>query len=316
MKKQGFGEDILTVKLLNFRNIDQVAEEAGKFDLFWQIWGCPPCRSTIRREVFPIKWTALWSLRTNPQKGISAAQRLKEVTQEELYGMLLENADEPYAEEISKAVIRQRRIRPVETTTDLKQVIEQALSFIPEKERKEAVKKSCQRSFQALRIDVNSEFEVLYDFLEKLPQVLAPNGRAAILTFHSGEDRLVKKSFKQFYKEGIYSDISKNVIRPSQEECARNSRRQIYKDALGNPGTGNLTEELYQAGHKALLFYKNFLHIIRIRIIIPNKQNTNPYYKAKRQMKRKTVSALRKGRNRNEANQRSHRQDEPMYEPS
>ena len=92
--------------------------------------------------------------------------------------------------------------------------------------------------------------------------------------------------------------------------------RQIYKDALGNPGTGNLTEELYQAGHKALLFYKNFLHIIRIRIIIPNKQNTNPYYKAKRQMKRKTVSALRKGRNRNEANQRSHRQDEPMYEPS
>ena len=131
--------------------------------------------------------------------------------------------------EISKAVIRQRRIRPVETTTDLKQVIEQALSFIPEKERKEAVKKSCQRSFQALRIDVNSEFEVLYDFLEKLPQVLAPNGRAAILTFHSGEDRLVKKSFKQFYKEGIYSDISKNVIRPSQEECARNSRARSTK---------------------------------------------------------------------------------------
>ena len=126
-------------------------------------------------------------------------------------------------------MIRQRRIRPIETTTDLKQVIEQALSFIPEKERKEAVKKSCQRSFQALRIDVNSEFEVLYDFLEKLPQVLVPNGRATILTFHSGEDRLVKKSFKQFYKEGIYSDICKDVIRPSQEECARNSRAKSTK---------------------------------------------------------------------------------------
>ena len=108
-------------------------------------------------------------------------------------------------------------------------MIEQALSFIPEKERKEAVKKSCQRSFQALRIDVNSEFEVLYDFLEKLPQVLVPNGRAAILTFHSGEDRLVKKSFKQFYKEGIYSDICKDVIRPSQEECARTSRAKSTK---------------------------------------------------------------------------------------
>ena len=229
LKKQGFGEDILTVKLLNFRNIDQVAEEAGKFDFVLADLGVSSMQIDNPERGFSYKVDGPLDLRMNPQKGISAAQRLKEVTQEELYGMLLENADEPYAEEISKAVIRQRRIRPVETTTDLKQVIEQALSFIPEKERKEAVKKSCQRSFQALRIDVNSEFEVLYDFLEKLPQVLAPNGRAAILTFHSGEDRLVKKSFKQFYKEGIYSDISKNVIRPSQEECARNSRARSTK---------------------------------------------------------------------------------------
>ena len=222
LKKQGFGEDILTVKLLNFRNIDQVAEEAGKFDFVLADLGVSSMQIDNPERGFSYKVDGPLDLRMNPQKGISAAQRLKEVTQEELY-------DEPYAEEISKAVIRQRRIRPVETTTDLKQVIEQALSFIPEKERKEAVKKSCQRSFQALRIDVNSEFEVLYDFLEKLPQVLAPNGRAAILTFHSGEDRLVKKSFKQFYKEGIYSDISKNVIRPSQEECARNSRARSTK---------------------------------------------------------------------------------------
>ena len=100
---------------------------------------------------------------------------------------------------------------------------------MPEKERKEAVKKACARTFQALRIDVNSEFEVLYTFLEKLPEVLAPNGRAAILTFHSGEDRLVKKSFKEFYKEGIYSDIAKDVIRPSAEECVRNSRAKSTK---------------------------------------------------------------------------------------
>ena len=93
----------------------------------------------------------------NPQKGVSAAERLKEVSEEELYGMLLENADEPYAQEIARAVIRQRRISPIETTTDLRNVIEKALSFLPEKERREAVKKSCQRSFQALRIDVNSE---------------------------------------------------------------------------------------------------------------------------------------------------------------
>ena len=166
----------------------------------------------------------------NPQKGASAAERLKEVSQEELQGMLIENSDEPYAEEISKVVMmRLKRGQKIETTTQLKNVIEEALSFIPASERKEAVKKSCQRTFQALRIDVNSEFEVLYEFLEKLPHVLAPGGRAAILTFHSGEDRLVKKSFKQLKKQGVYREISEEVIRPSAEECARNSRARSTK---------------------------------------------------------------------------------------
>lgn len=229
LRNLGYGEDVLTVKLLNFRDIDQVAAEAGKFDFVLADLGVSSMQIDNPERGFSYKTDGPLDLRMNPQKGVSAAERLKEVSEEELYGMLLENADEPYAEEIARAVIRQRRISPIETTTDLRNVIEKALSFLPEKERREAVKKSCQRSFQALRIDVNSEFEVLYDFLEKLPQVLAPNGRAAILTFHSGEDRLVKKSFKQFYKEGLYSEICKDVIRPSQEECNRNSRAKCTK---------------------------------------------------------------------------------------
>ena len=169
-------------------------------------------------------------LRMNPQKGTSAAERLKEVDFEELVGMLVENSDEPYAEEIAETIMKwQNRGKAIETTTNLKDAITEALRFIPEKERAEAVKKSCARVFQALRIDVNSEFEVLYAFLEKLPEVLAPNGRVAILTFHSGEDRLVKKSFKEFNKMGLYSEISKDVIRPSAEECARNSRSKCTK---------------------------------------------------------------------------------------
>ena len=169
-------------------------------------------------------------LRMNPQKGISAAERLKEVDFDELCGMLIENSDEPYAEEIAKTVLNwQRKGKAIETTSQMKQVIEEALRFIPEAERKEAVKKSCARTFQALRIDVNSEFEVLYSFLEKLPEVLAPNGRVAILTFHSGEDRMVKKSFREFEKLGLYSETAKDVIRPSAEECARNSRAKSTK---------------------------------------------------------------------------------------
>ena len=144
--------------------------------------------------------------------------------------MLVENSDEPYADRIARAVMRvYQRGGSIDTTKQLASIIENALSFLSPAERKETVKKSCQRTFQALRIDVNSEFEVLYAFLEKLPGVLKPGGRAAILTFHSGEDRLVKKAFKQQLKEGVYSAISEEVTRPSSEECFRNPRARSTK---------------------------------------------------------------------------------------
>lgn len=231
LEKQGFGEDILTVRLQNFADIDRVSEETGKkFDFILADLGVSSMQIDNPDRGFSYKVEGPLDLRMNPEKGISAAQRLKEVSLEELQGMLIENSDEPYAEEISRIVLNWRkRGKEIETTTQLKAAIEEALRFIPEKDRKEAVKKSCARTFQALRIDVNSEFEVLYAFLEKLPGVLAPGGRVAVLTFHSGEDRLVKQMFKQYYKEGIYSDIAKDVIRPSAEECARNSRAKSTK---------------------------------------------------------------------------------------
>ncbi|WP_418463224.1 16S rRNA (cytosine(1402)-N(4))-methyltransferase RsmH [Frisingicoccus sp.] len=230
LARLGYGEDILTVQLQNFANIDKVAEQAGPFDFVLADLGVSSMQIDNPERGFSYKHEGPLDLRMNPQKGASAAERLKEVSQEELQGMLIENSDEPYAEEISKAVMmRLKRGQKIETTTQLKNVIEEALSFIPASERKEAVKKSCQRTFQALRIDVNSEFEVLYEFLEKLPHVLVPGGRAAILTFHSGEDRLVKKSFKQLKKRGVYREISEEVIRPSAEECARNSRARSTK---------------------------------------------------------------------------------------
>ncbi len=230
LRKLGFGDEILTVKLLNFANIDQVCEEGRKLDFILADLGVSSMQIDNPERGFTYKVEGPLDLRMNPQKGISAADRLRACSREEFVGMLAENADEPYAEEIADAVETcKRRGKEILTTWDLKNVIEKALEFLPASERKDEVKKSCQRTFQALRIDVNSEFEVLYEFLEKLPEVLAPGGRAAILTFHSGEDRLVKKSFKEFYKAGIYSEISKDVIRPSKEECIRNSRARSTK---------------------------------------------------------------------------------------
>ena len=230
LENQGFGPDILTVRLQNFAEIDKVCEDTGKFDFVLADLGVSSMQIDNPDRGFSYKTEGPLDLRLNPQKGISAAQRLKEIDREELAGMLAENSDEPYAEEIADRILARKRTgQPVETTTDLRRVIEEALRFLPVAEQKEAVKKSCQRTFQALRIDVNNEFEVLYAFLEKLPGVLKPGGKAAILSFHSGEDRLVKKSFRSFFREGVYSEISQDVIRPSAEECRRNSRARSTK---------------------------------------------------------------------------------------
>ena len=228
---KGFGPEILTVRLQNFADVDQVCRDTGvKFDFILADLGVSSMQIDNPERGFTYKVEGPLDLRMNPLKGVTAAQRLKEVDYDEFVGMLIENSDEPYAEEIARVVMgRLSRGEPVETTTQLKNAIEEALSFLPKKEQKDAVKKSCARTFQALRIDVNSEFEVLYTFLEKLPDVLAPGGRVAILTFHSGEDRLVKKSFKQFAREGLYSEIAADVIRPTAEECVRNSRAKSTK---------------------------------------------------------------------------------------
>ncbi len=230
LEDAGYGEDILTIKQTNFRNIDKVAEEAGKFDFILADLGVSSMQIDNPDRGFTYKFDGPLDLRLDPEKGESAAERLREVSYEELVGMFQENSDEPYAEEIATVIMKRNRTKNyVETTIQMKEAIEEAMSFVPEKERKEAVKKSCQRCFQALRIDVNSEFEVLYDFLDKLPDALRPGGRVAILTFHSGEDRLVKRAFKAGAKAGVYSEVSKDVIRPSAEECARNPRARSTK---------------------------------------------------------------------------------------
>ena len=226
----GFGEDMLTVKLQNFCTIDEIAKEAGGFDFILADLGVSSMQIDNPRRGFSFKVDGPLDLRLNQEAGISAAERLDTISREELAGMLDENSDEPYCEEIAKAITDEiRRGNRIDPTTNLREVIESTLSFLPETERKDTVKKTCQRVFQALRIDVNREFEVLYEFMEKLPGVLKPGGRVAILTFHSGEDKLVKKALKQGYKEGIYSDYAKDVIRPSALECAQNGRARSTK---------------------------------------------------------------------------------------
>ncbi len=230
IREAGFGEDNFQFRLINFANIDQVAAEVGKFDFVLADLGVSSMQIDNPKRGFSYKIDGPLDLRLDPKHGQSAAERLHSVTQEEFVGMMVENSDEPYAQEIAQKVFSlMSKGNPMDTTTALREAISEALWKVPKDEKDQAIKKSCARVFQALRIDVNSEFEVLYSFLEKLPDILNPGARVAILTFHSGEDRLVKKSFKELAKLGVYSEVSTDVIRPSAEECRINPRSKSTK---------------------------------------------------------------------------------------
>ncbi len=231
LEKLGYGEDILTIIRQNFSCLSRIAEQYGPFDFIMADLGVSSMQIDNPKRGFSYKVEGPLDLRLDPEHGVSAAERLKELTKEEMTGMFVDNSDEPYAKEIAAEITRTiHRGGKIETTTQLREIIEKALIFLPEnKEKKEIIKKTCQRVFQALRIDVNSEFEVLDAFLQSLPGALAPGGRVAILTFHSGEDRLVKRAFRDGFKNGIYSEISEEVIRPSAEECRQNGRARSTK---------------------------------------------------------------------------------------
>ena len=230
LREAGFGEDVFQFRLTNFANIDQVAAECGKFDFVLADLGVSSMQIDNPKRGFSYKTEGPLDLRLDPLHGDSAAERLRQIDQKEFEGMLIENSDEPYAKEIAEKVFQKiRQGEAMNTTTELRKAVEEALVRLPRDEREEMVKKSCARTFQALRIDVNSEFEVLYSFLEKLDGILNPGARVAILTFHSGEDRLVKKAFKELQKAGVYSQVSKDVIRPSKEECHINPRAKSTK---------------------------------------------------------------------------------------
>ena len=230
LESLGYSSEILKIRQMNFSRIDQLVCESGPLDFVLADLGVSSMQIDNPERGFSFKRDGPLDLRLNPEAGLSAADRLKTISRDELQGMLTENADEPHAEAIARAIVSEiKRGADLSTTTQLRQIIRDTLKYIPENIREDEIKRSCQRCFQALRIDVNDEFEVLYEFLEKLPAALAEGGRVAILSFHSGEDRLVKKSFQHYFREGVYREIASGPIRPSTEECLANSRARSAK---------------------------------------------------------------------------------------
>ncbi len=226
----GYNEDTLVIRKMNFSQIELVVAESGLLNFVLADLGVSSMQIDNPDRGFTFKVDGPLDLRLNPSNGKPASSLLKVVSQSRLEEIFAENSDEPYALEIASAIKKNiAKGVVIETTLKLKNIIEEVLIFIPKNQRKDEVKKTCQRVFQALRIAVNDEFGVLEKFLEEIPYSLAPEGKVAILTFHSGEDRRVKKSFQYFQRLGLYSEIAPDPIRPSAEECNSNPRARSAK---------------------------------------------------------------------------------------
>jgi 16S rRNA (cytosine1402-N4)-methyltransferase len=226
----GYGEEIFQPRQMNFSEIDAVVAESGPLNFVLADLGVSSMQIDNPDRGFSFKIDGPLDLRLNPHYGKPASSLLKKSAGNELAEIFFEYSDEPYAEDIAQAIVRERvKGNSFETTTQLRNVIAATLDFLPKETRREEIKKACQRCFQALRIAVNNEFEVLEKFLDRLPDALAPGGRVAVLTFHSGEDRRVKKAFQYFFREGIFSEFSKEPGRPTAEECFRNPRAKSAK---------------------------------------------------------------------------------------
>jgi 16S rRNA (cytosine1402-N4)-methyltransferase len=223
LRALGFGPDIFVVHRSNFAGLPQIlaAENFPGVDLILADLGVSSMQFDDPARGFSLKHEGPLDMRMNPQRGQPAAALIAKIGAEDLAVLLAENADEPRAREIATALAG----RNVLTTTALSKAIHAALPQTRADETELAVR----RVFQALRVAVNDEFSALETFLRILPTCLNPGGRVAILTFHSGEDRRVKKAFASGLRDGFYSAISNDVIRPSPSERHDNPRSSPAK---------------------------------------------------------------------------------------
>jgi 16S rRNA (cytosine1402-N4)-methyltransferase len=227
LRSSGVPEEAVIVIHSNFAGMawQLAARGISAVDVVLADLGCSSMQLDNPARGFSFKLSGPLDLRMNPQKGRSAAELLSSLNIDELSTLLTLNADEPHAESIAEKIIEAEQRRGIVTTLDLAKVVRAAVG----PRDREGADDSVRRVFQALRVAVNEEFTALETFLRFLPDCLNPGGRVAILTFHSGEDRRVKKAFQEGERSGIYATVSDEVIRPSSEEVRANPRASSAK---------------------------------------------------------------------------------------
>lgn len=223
LRAAGFGPETFLAVRSNFAGLPQAlaAARLAGADCILADLGVSSMQLDDPARGFSVKLEGPLDMRMNPQRGFPASALLEKTAPYALAKLLEENADEPRAAELARSLAG----RTFPTTKALAAAVRSAFPGL----NREESDLSLRRVFQALRIAVNDEFSALDMLLRYLPACLNAGGRVAILTFHSGEDRRVKKAFESSLREGVYTEIAREVVRPSPEERHSNPRSSPAK---------------------------------------------------------------------------------------
>jgi 16S rRNA (cytosine1402-N4)-methyltransferase len=223
LRAAGFGPEIFTAVRSNFAGLPQAlfAQNLAGADCILADLGVSSMQLDDPLRGFSVKSDGPLDMRMNPQRGFPASALLEKTSPEVLAKIFQENADEPRAGNLADALAGEKF-----TTT---KILAAAIRTASPRLDKEDCDLTVRRVFQALRVAVNDEFSALDMLLRYLPACLNPGGRVAILTFHSGEDRRVKKSFEAGLRDGLYADIAQEMIRPTPKERRDNPRSSSTK---------------------------------------------------------------------------------------
>ncbi len=243
-KKRLAAFDNVTYVHENFSRIEEIAEKEQLYksgiDGILLDLGVSSFQLDEAKRGFSYQHDAPLDMRMDVRKSFSAYSVVNTYPQDELYRIIRDYGEEKWAKRITEFIVNERRIKPIETTFELVGVIKKA---VPKGARADGPHPA-KRTFQAIRIEVNGELEILENTIEKMAELLNPGGRICIITFHSLEDRIVKNTFRRLAdpctcpqdfpvcvcgKKPVIKIITKKPILPSEEELGINKRSHSAK---------------------------------------------------------------------------------------
>lgn len=209
----------------NFKDIDRIAREHGfenvagiLFDL-----GISSHHVDTGTRGFSFQYDAPLDMRMSQELNVTAQDLVNVLSKKDLADLFFKLGEERFSRRIAERIVTARQTKKIETTKELSDLVKRSVPG------KKTGSHPATKVFQALRIAVNDELFVLQEALPKALQLLANTGRIAVISFHSLEDRIVKRTFREWEKKGLGKQITKKPIVPSGKEISENTRSRSAK---------------------------------------------------------------------------------------